>query len=199
MAITNTSLAAALSATSLTLTATSATGATVGGFAKVNGEFMIITGITGTQIRVGQRGTQGTAAVAHAVLSPLTFGLLADLPDLGATEIVLPVITERDIVTIGANVATLTAPVRDTHYFITKGSALATTTLPNPSAAMNGLQVTFTSVSVFAHVITCVTLSDGTTGNHTTATGAAYGGTTFTVVAFNGAWFVKDNYLYTFT
>lgn len=189
MAITNTSLAAAFTATDLVLKATAATGATVGGFAKVDGEYMLITAISGLNISVGQRGSLGTAVVAHKVLAPLTFGLLSDLPDLPATALVPPVITARDIVAIGAD-GVIAVPTRDTLFVIQKGAALASSTFANPSAAQNGIAVTFTSGTDFAHVVTAVAVRDGTTGLHTTLTFAAFVGASVTLVAVNGQWYV---------
>ena len=198
MALTNTSLAAALSADALVLSATSATGATVGGFAKVDGEYMIVTAINGTQVSVGQRGTLGTAAAAHNVLAPLTFGLLSDLPALGPTELVPPVFEDSGIVTVGAD-GVISVPVRDTLFIITKATALASSTFANPSAAQNGLTVTFFAGTNAAHVVTTTTVYDGTTGAHTTLTFAAFIGASVTLTAFNGAWLVKSNNAVTIT
>jgi hypothetical protein len=198
MALTNTSLAAAFTANQLVLKATAATGATVGGFAKVDGEYMTITAISGTNISVSQRGSQGTAVVEHKILAPLTFGLLSDLTDYGATGVVQPVITEKDIVTIGAD-GVIAVPVRDTLFIIQKGAALASSTFANPSAAQTGVEVTFTSGTDFAHVITTVSVRDGTTGLSTVITFPAFVGASVTFVAVNGQWYVKSNNLVVIT
>jgi hypothetical protein len=198
MALTNTSLAAAFTANQLVLKATAATGATVGGFAKVDGEYMTITAISGTNISVSQRGAQGSAVVDHKILAPLTFGLLSDLSDFGATGIVQPVITEKDIVTVGAD-GVIAVPNRDTLFIIQKGSALASSTFANPSAAQTGVEVTFTSGTDFAHVITTVSVRDGTTGLSTVITFPAFTGASVTFVAVNGQWYVKSNNLVVIT
>ena len=198
MAITNTSLAAALGFNDTVLKATSATGATANGFAKVDGEYMRVTDVTGTTVRVHQRGFEGTAVVAHKILAPLTFGLWSDLTEFGATEVVPPVIEDRDIITIGADGA-ITAPVRDTTYVIQKGSALASSTLANPTAAQNGIEVTITSGTDFAHVVTTVAGRDGTTGLSTVLTFPAFTGASVTLVAMNGQWYVKSNNLVVIT
>lgn len=188
MALTQTSISAALSANALVLAATAATGATVGGFAKVDGEFMVITAISGTQISVRSRGDQGTAAVAHNVLAPLTFGLSTDLQAmLGPTEVLAPVFLDYDIATIGANGA-IAVPSRQTLFFITKASALASSTVANPTKDQNGLILTFTSAAAAAHVVTLTTSQDGTTGNSTTYTMTAFLGCSFAIVAWNGTW-----------
>jgi hypothetical protein len=187
MALTQTSISAALSANALVLAATSATGATVGGFAKVDGEYMVITAISGTQISVRSRGDLGTSAVAHAVLAPLTFGLASDLPALGAGDTIPQVFEAYDVASIGANGA-IACPDRPTLFLINKATALGSSTFANPSKAQNGLVVVFTSTTTAAHVVTLVTSQDGTTGNHTTYTFAAFAGCTFGVVATNGSW-----------
>lgn len=187
MALTTTSIAAALSANSNVLVATSATGATVGGFAKVDGEFAFIDSISGTQIGLRGRGSYGTAQVAHNVLAPLVFGLTSDLPDLGASEVIPSVFAQSDVATVGANGA-IACPNRNTIYVVTKGSALASSTLANPGKSQNGLTVVVTSGSAFAHVLTTTNGNDGTTGNHTTWTFAAFKGATLTFVAVNGEW-----------
>lgn len=63
--ITNTTLAAALSATAQTMTVASATGFTVGNNAWIDQELVQITSVNGVAIGI-QRGQTGTAARAHA-------------------------------------------------------------------------------------------------------------------------------------
>ena len=82
MALTVTSLAAAQSATAQSFKATAATGATVGGFAKVDGEYERILAIDGTTIFVARRGEFGGKVVAHTVLASVVFGLDTDLAEL---------------------------------------------------------------------------------------------------------------------
>lgn len=198
MALTATSIAAALGANDLVLKATAATGATVGGIAKVDNEYMQITDIAGTSISV-RRGLNGSAQVVHNILAPLVFGLWSDLAALGVTEIVPTPTMKFDVVTIGADTATLTAPVRDTLYIVTKATALATTTLPDPKATSDGLSVVFTSATAAAHVVTLVNGNDGTTGNHTTLTFAAFAGAGCGLVAVKGKWNVVSNIAVTIT
>lgn len=192
MALTVTSLAAPFPKTSLTLIATAATGATVGGIYRVNGEIGFITKITGVSIEVRSRGSFGGAAVDHAVLSPLTFGLATDLAELGLMETVPVPTMDKDIVAIGAD-GVIGVPRRDTLFYITKGSALATSTFANPSATQDGLMVSFCGLTDFAHVITTVDVNDGTTGSHTTLTSPAFAGACLTLVAAKAKWLVFSN------
>ncbi len=199
MALTRTSLAAACGPTDLIVNVTSATGATVNGIIKIDDEYGLITAINGTAITIRRRGNFGGQALAHTVLAPVTFGLTSDLPiQNGPREWVQEPSQREELVNIGADGA-IPLPVRDTTFFINKATALATSTLPNPTAAQDGLLVTFVSNTNAAHVVTLVNSQDGTTGNHTTYTFPAFGGSSFTVIACGGRWLVKSNNLVVIT
>jgi hypothetical protein len=73
---------------------------------------------------------------------------------------------------------------------ITKTGSLAAMTLAAPTAAQNGLTITVTSATAFAHTITATSLiEDGVTGGaKTTATFAAFAGATIVLVAYNLKW-----------
>jgi hypothetical protein len=194
---TPTSLAGDFAITSTTFNATSVTGATVGGVAKVDNEYMLITKITGTAVSVVQRGYYGGACVAHDKLAPVQYGLLGDFPNpTNLATIAEPV--SQDNLSVGEN-GVIAVPIRNTTYFLTKGSALASTTLADPTAGQNGLEVTFIGVTDFAHVITTVTGHDGTTGLSTTLTSPAFAGGSLTLVAYNAGWYVKSNNLWVIT
>lgn len=186
MATTTTTLASPLDALALDFNVTSSAGATVGGFCRIDGEFSVVTGILGNKISVRSRGDNGGIAVAHAVLAPVTFGLASDQANLGATEGV-PVPVNENLASIGAD-GPIAVPLRNTTYYITKGAALAASTMPNPPASSDGLEVAFQSATDFAHVVSLVTSWDGTTGNHTTYTFTAFKGGYFKVKAFRGVW-----------
>lgn len=73
---------------------------------------------------------------------------------------------------------------------ITKTGSLAAMTLAAPTAAQDGLMLTVTSATAFAHTITATSLiEDGVTGGaKTTATFAAFAGATIVLVAYNLKW-----------
>jgi hypothetical protein len=73
---------------------------------------------------------------------------------------------------------------------ITKTGSLAAMTLAAPTAAQNGLLLTVTSATAFAHTITATSLiEDGVTGGaKTTATFAAFAGATIILMAYNLKW-----------
>src|SRR5688572_6104810 len=182
MALTATTLAAACTAAAQTISVTSATGATVGGFVRVDNEFMKVVSISGTTIGVVRRGQQGGVVTDHKILARVVFGLTGDMRDLPTYELVPLPLVDFDKVNIGAN-GVIAVPTRHTWYTINKGSALASSTFANPAADQDGLTVTFTGITDFAHVITTVAVHDGTTGAHTTLTSAAFAGSSLTLRA----------------
>lgn len=198
MALTSTTLAVAMTATDQAFSATSATGATVGGFARIENEWTKITEINGVRISVIRGGFNGSAVVAHNILAPVVFGLTTDAASLGVYE-TLPVPgIEFDVVNIGAN-GTIPVPKRPTRYFINKATALASSPLANPAADQNGLIVSFTNTTDAAHVVTVTNGHDGTTGTHTTLTSPALAGGTLTLVGQNAKWYVLANNLWVIT
>jgi len=197
MALTTTSLAAPITANDLAFVATSATGATVGGFVRIDDEFMAVTAIAGTLISVRSRGDYGSQAVAHQGLSSVVFGLASDLAPLGTSE-TIPVPAAFDMATIGVNGA-IPVPTRHTVYFLTKATALAAT-LADPSASQDGLTISLVGCTNAAHVITAAGLIyDGTDGANSICTSAAYIGSCCTLIAYGGKWHTKANNLMVFT
>lgn len=198
MALTTTTLAAAADAATLRFNVTAATGATVGGFMRVDGEFMVITAISGTAIDVRSRGDQGGIAVAHDILAPVTFFLATDQAALGVTDDRPVPAKDFDLLNVGQN-GVIAVPKRPTTYVLNKASALASTTLANPAADQNGLVLRFLTATDAAHVITTDHGHDGTTGEHTTCTSAAYIGACLSLIAVDGKWLVLSNNNWTIT
>lgn len=187
MAFTATTLAADVTATASKMTLTSGTGFAADQVAKVDGEYVRIGAVSGAVISGLVRGYNGTAAVAHDLLS--TVITTADntdwtaLQDGGDTDRPPYV---ADVISVGENGA-IACPTRDTTIMLTKATALASTTLADPPRDRDGLRVTVTSTTDAAHVITG-TFADGTTGAHTTATYAAFNGASMDLVAQQGTW-----------
>jgi hypothetical protein len=189
MPLTVTSTTAAIDANTLVIPVTSASGATVGGFCRINNEYSVITAITGLNISVRCRGDQGSNADPHNALAPVTFGLQTDLPAQapGATTQNQP--HAPDIQSYGVSgaidVTLLTAP--ETIIYLTKATAAAMT-LVGPSKAQDGIKVTFVSTTAAAHTVTYTAgFSDNTTSSDV-ATFAATVGASFTIVASKGKW-----------
>jgi hypothetical protein len=187
MSFTATTLAADLSATSNKMVLTSGTGFAEGQVVKIDGEYARVASVSGANVSLTQRGSNGTAVVAHDVLS--TVITTADNTDWTALQ--AGASTDRppfvdDVISVGEN-GSIACPTRNATIMLTKATALATTTLADPPKDRDGLRLTVTSATDAAHVITG-TFADGTTGAHTTATYAAFNGASMVLVAQQGVW-----------
>lgn len=194
MALTSTTLAAAMTANAVSFKPTASTGATVGGFAKIDLEYMVVTGIDASgNVAVRSRGDLGGLAVQHYSGASVTFGLGTDLSTLGPGEIKPTPFDDEDMLTYDSDDA-IAFTMRRTLVGIRKGSAAAMT-LAAPSKERNGTEVIITGLTDFAHVVTGSVYA-GVSGAKTTLTSAAFRGSTITLVAFDGAWYVRSNFLF---
>ena len=84
-------------------------------------------------------------------------------------------------------------PIASGVVAMTKGSASAFT-LAAPTSAQNGTRITFVSTTAYQHVITATGLiHDGVTGGaKNTATCGAYIGSSITLLAYEGKWYVES-------
>lgn len=186
MALTRTTIAAAISADALTIPVTSATGFAAGNFIRVDNEYMMVVSMTGTSISVRSRGDLGSAAVAHNILAPATTGLLSDLPNfpMGQAAQVDP--NAQTIVTASVDGA-LDIPVQNTLVLVQKAGVCAMT-LAAPTAAQDGLEVTILSATANAHTVTYTAGFYGDTTSSDVATFAAKVGASMTIKAQGGKW-----------
>jgi len=174
MALTSTTLDGAISANATYIRLTSGTGAAVGSFIKVDSEYMRILDITNSPTLWVQRGQLGSAAVAHSTLAAAVIGVASDFPTVPAPR----------VYTYGADSAIAVAPG---YHQLCKGSAGAYT-LANPSTAQDGDILVIPSLTSYAHVITGVSIWDGTATVNTTLTYAAVQGASCTLGASRGVW-----------
>jgi len=174
MAITATTLNGAVASTDTSIRLTSGTGAAVGSFVRIDSEFVRILDITNTPTVAVQRGQVGTLGAAHTTLAPAVIGLPSDFEN----------VPEPRSYSYGADGAITIAP----GFHLLKKATAGAYTLANPSQADNGIQLVFTSGTAAAHVITGVTIWDGTATANTTLTFTAIAGASCTLVANNGAW-----------
>lgn len=192
MALSQTTLSTAALATDITLALTSSTGFLVGQPVRIDNEYMFCVAVPSTtSITVRSRGAEGTQAVAHGVLANVITGVTAtDFPAIPAAMGSLGFAILDDIVTIGANTASIACPARNTTFLLAKATALGTTVLAAPSTAQNGVKLTFTSQTAAAHVITATTLiENGLTGSpFTTCTFPAFIGSSMVLEAQNGVY-----------
>ena len=179
MALTNTTLSAAIDSRTLTIPVTSTTGFPAAGATcaspyqrmKIDGEFMLVQNVpqSGVVI-VKRRGDEGTAAVAHDILAVVsTSSNAADFLQNPVGQMVPNPPQVDDIVTLGEDTTFYAAgtaaaagaqpyPTKNTTYVITKASACAITlssTAPNiPSAQSIGVRMTFVNGVAAANTVT---------------------------------------------
>lgn len=186
MALTNTTISAAVSADALIIPVTSATGFAAGNFLRIDNEFMQVVSVSGTNISVRSRGDFGSAAVAHNILAVCTTGLASDLNDfpVGQSAQVDP--SGQTIVSYSVDGA-IALPNQNTLNIITKAGVCALT-LADPSKSMDGLQMTILSATANAHTVTYTAGFYGDTTSSDVATFAAKVGASMTIVARGGKW-----------
>ena len=174
MALTATTIAGAIDAFTNTVQVTSGTSVTVGQMARIDNELVKIQGVNGTQISIF-RGIRGTKSTAHNALADFVHGPQADFP---VEQFPL---AGSYTYSVSATAITVAPGI---HKLAGPGALLMT--LAAPSAAQEGMQLTFldTDADGEAHTIT-TTLGTGTT---LTFNGTA--GSTATVVAADSKWFV---------
>jgi hypothetical protein len=177
MALTATTLSAAVSATATSLTVTSATGFAAGNFLRVNDEFLYVQEVTGTTLKA-QRGRCGTLARAHGILSIAVTGLPADF---------VPVVAPQ-MYTYGA--AGAITPAKGLHRL--KAASAAAMTLVAPTADQEGDVLRLIAVAAQAYTVTLASgYFNATTNNKLTFGGAI--GDVIDLIAINGSWDVTLN------
>jgi hypothetical protein len=174
MALTATTLNGAIGAEDRNIRLTSGTGVAVGSFIKIDSEYVRINDITDSPTVKVQRGQLGTLGVAHSTLSYAVHGPAVDFPSVPA---------ER-IYTYGVDGAIAVAPG---FHQLVKASAGAYT-IADPNVAQDGDTLVITSFTAAAHVITGVSIWDGTSTINTTLTFAAVAGASCTLAAERGTW-----------
>jgi hypothetical protein len=190
MALTNTTLAAAVAFNDVTIRLTSATGFADGQLIRVNNEFMAQAGAANGVVVTVRRGLDGTAVSAHGILSDVVTGLLSDFPapPAGMPVMVPPTIVPgRNSIGVDTTFAAADFPKGDLSYVITKATACAIT-LGQPSKAQNGLRITFRSATAAAHTVTLTAGFYGDTTSSDIATFAAKIGASMTIEANAGTW-----------
>jgi hypothetical protein len=205
MALTATTLSAAVTVTDLVMPVTSATGfatsATAPQFMRVDSEYMIISPslnvapYSGSKnIPVYRRGDQGSAVVKHNALANVVTGLFSDITTLQAgamTPLPVPVDT-WPVVTYSVNGA-IAIPSTNTIVQLDK-AAVAAMTLAAPGLDQDGVSICIVGTTAQANTITCPSaiIMDGLSGSpHTVWTATTgYKGQGVTFMALAGFWVV---------
>lgn len=210
MALTRTTLSAAITANQITFGVVStasqafpAVGAPPVGYQPllVDDEMMFLVSCPAVNmVTVRMRGADGTEAAAHdAGSAVVTSATPIDFPAVRPGASVLRPPYAPDDVTYGQS-GVIAVPIEPTTAFLAGSSALAMT-LGAPSLALNNMLLQITSQSAFAHTVTVPGVT-GTTGLYytgaagspfTIATFPAQIGASMELVAQNGAWNVIDS------
>lgn len=184
MALTATSISAALTAGGTQVTLTSSTGIANKQKLVVDGESMRVTDISLAPTVQVVRGTGGTAAVAHSALAPAVFGSTIDFvtqnvgaPGAGNSS--------SAVASYSVNGA-ITVPVVDTTVYFTK-AGVASMTPADPSADQQNT-VVFEALTAQANTVTNTTgFNSGGTASDVATFGGAIGDG-FAIKAQSGKW-----------
>lgn len=196
MALTQTTISAAVGVNDLVFPVTSATGVAAGYIWKLDREYGLVNPsyVSGTNIPVYRRGDLGSAQVAHNALSIFVVGTGADWAAQAsptANDVPWPAVNLRDQVTYSVSGA-IAVPPKDTTIVIDKATA-AVMTLAAPGKDMDGLTLVITSVTAAAHTLTATGLLSTGTATVNLATFAAFKGASLTLMAMQGLWNVLAN------
>ncbi len=178
MAATSTQLSGGITAGQTQIVVASGTGISVGTILRVGDEKMEVQNVANSPTLGVRRGINGTAALAHDTLAFVGIGAASDYPP--------PTFLKQR--TYGQDGA---ITVEHSDDLITKAAAAALT-LENPSKALNGLRKRIASATAAAHVITGVTIWDGTATVNVTITFPAIIGAAVELEAQNGMWLVSN-------
>jgi len=188
MALTSTTLAAAVAVSDTSIKVTAATGFADKQMIRVNNEWMAQAGAAAGTVIPVRRGLDGSAQVAHGILGGVVTGLAGDWPDAPpGSAVSVPLDTGRRSVGVDTTFAAADYPKGDTVYVITKATAAALT-VGAPSKAQDGLRLTFLSATAAAHTVTSAAGFYGDTTGSDIATFAAKIGASMTIEANAGAW-----------
>jgi len=184
MAITNTTLSSAVTATGDTIVVAAATGAVAGMPVRIGSEFAVVNAISGTNILLKWRGSRGTIAEAHTAAAPVSF--YASPADFDVPGPRRHDAQTLDVVTYNATGA-IALPTVDTVAYITLGSAAALT-LASPGKDCDGVFLHIISGTAYAHTVTYTAGFQNDTTTSDVATFAAKDGANLLLRAFGGKW-----------
>jgi hypothetical protein len=200
MALINTTLAGACTATDKQITVASAASLLPGLIAICDGELMQITkGYTIGSVTVPVlRGQEGTYQIAHPTSAKILFFALQS--DFGADGPQLDTLSPlagrgRYPSSITASQAWTPMPGNQDEIVYLNGTSVIALTLVSPTTDMNGKIVTFCGNGIAAHTITYTTTGFGNVGG--TADLVTFGSTqmnTFQMIAVGGFWLILGGF-----
>lgn len=193
MALTRTTVSAAVAAGDQYISVTSATGFAAGQLVKIDDEYMYISPAYGTApytstvIPVYWRGAEGSKVVAHNALAECVTGAtFSDWAGLAQWEDMQKPRYKPDIVWMSVSGA-IAIPTRDTTVILNK-AGVAAMTLAAPGKDQSGLILEVTSDTAQAHTVTATGLLSTGTASVNVATFAAQKGSGLGLKAVDGLW-----------
>lgn len=200
MALANTTLTAACSATDKQITVAAATSLAAGLSLLIDGEFMLITKayVVGSLTVPVLRAQEGTYQYAHPNAAKVSAFLLAS--DLATpspqTDVTSPYAGRgRYPTSISASQAWLPQAGNQDEIVYLNGTSVIALTITNPTMDQNGKIVTFCGNGIAAHTITYTTTGFGNVGG--TSDLVTFGTTqmeTFQMIACGGFWLILGGF-----
>lgn len=192
MALTTTTLSAAVTATARSIKVASATGFSAGYFILVDSEMMRTTQdyVAGTTTVGVIRGVNGTKQKAHVTTANATTGLGSDFndPAEGGPSNVYPTQRATLLQSITAT-STLALPQAGSDLrVILNGTSVITLTVPVPTKDMDGCELTIVGNGAAAHLLTFTGGLSGAGGSYDIFTVNATAPVAVKVIACNGVW-----------
>ncbi len=190
MALSETTISAAMAVDAKQMIVASATGFAAGVEVRMNGEvFQVSKGyVAGATIVPVLRGQNGTIAVAHGITSRVVVGTQADWMQSNAPQTVAqyPIAGRARVVTSYGAAGAIALPIagNDTLAIINGTNALAMT-LAAPTKDLDGSVLTIAGIGAAAHTVTMTGFSGASL---TVATFDATGKCAFSVMAMDEIW-----------
>lgn len=191
MALTTTTLAAAVAASDTSLSVASATGFAARSYVKIDNEFMQIAGsyTSGTSIPV-LRGVNGTFAAAHVITANVTAGVGSDWADPSATIVAAyPLSGKRYKVVSYTASGAITLPTSGEDVFaILNGTSVLAMTVAAPGKDIDGSWLYIAGNGAAAHTVTYTGGLSGAGANYDVVTVNAGAPILLATAAVNGLW-----------
>lgn len=195
MALTRTTLSGAVVIDQNTITVVSATGATAGGFARIDDEMMeIASGYVSGLVIPTIRGVEGTKTSDHPTAAGVVFGTGTDFSNTGPAQAVTGYLLAGKptrIVSYSAAGAIALPNPGENQIVVINGTGALAMTLAVPTTDMDGCLITFAPNGKAAHTVTATGGFGANTTNSDVLTFHATQVTCVDAMAMNGVWQLK--------
>jgi hypothetical protein len=197
MALSTTTLGAAVTVSDAFIKVASATSFTANDLIIIDQELLQVTKTYGTAPYTSTiipvlRGRNGTITAAHVVTANVTRGLASDFASPGGfTDVTYPSVRATQIVSVTAT-STLTLPAAgEDMRVILNGTGAITLTIPVPTKDMDGCKLEIVSNGAAAHVPTFTGGVGGAGSSYDAFTFNSTGTLAIEAIACNGLWCMK--------